>query len=94
MTETEFLDDEQVQDAVLRNIEIIGEAARNIETGFPEYAAEHSTVPWGDVYLMRNRISHGYFAVDLEIVWKTVQRNIPELERLIRPLRSSCRPPG
>jgi uncharacterized protein with HEPN domain len=88
MTESAFLENEQVQDAVLRNIEIIGEAARNIERTYPEFAAEHSDVPWEDVYLMRNRISHGYFSVDLEIVWQTIQRSIPELEKQIQRLNS------
>ena len=86
MTESAFLENEQVQDAVLRNIEIIGEAARNIERSYPEFAAQHSDVPWEDVYLMRNRISHGYFNVDLEIVWQTIQRSIPELEQQIQRL--------
>lgn len=88
MTESAFLENEQVQDAVLRNIEIIGEAARNIERSYPEFAAQHSEVPWEDVYLMRNRISHGYFSVDLEIVWMTVQRYIPELEQQIQSLKN------
>jgi uncharacterized protein with HEPN domain len=88
MTESAFLENEQVQDAVLRNIEIIGEAARNIERSYPEFAAQHSDVPWEDVYLMRNRISHGYFSVDLEIVWQTIQRSIPELELQIEQLKN------
>lgn len=87
MTESAFLENEQVQDAVLRNIEIIGEAARNIERSSPEFVALHSEVPWEEVYLMRNRICHGYFSVDLEIVWHTVQRYIPELEQQIQRLK-------
>lgn len=71
---------------VLRNFEIIGEVARNIERYHPEYAAQHSNVPWEDVFLMRNRISHRYFSVDLEIVWQTLQRSIPELEKQIQSL--------
>lgn len=86
MNESTFLDNEQVQDAVLRNIEIIGEAARNIERSYPEFVALHPDVPWEDVYLMRNRICHGYFSVDLEVVWKTVQLYIPELGRQIESL--------
>ena len=89
ITESAFLENEQVQDAVLRNIEIIGEAARNIERSHPEFAAQHSEVPWEDVYLMRNRICHGYFSVDLELVWMTVQRYIPELEQQIQSLKNS-----
>jgi uncharacterized protein with HEPN domain len=89
MTELDFIENEQVQDAVLRNIEIIGEAARNIERASPEFVALHSEVPWEEVYLMRNRICHGYFSVDLEIVWHTVQRYLPELEKQIEDLKQT-----
>jgi uncharacterized protein with HEPN domain len=83
MTEPVFLEDELVQDGVMRNIEILGEAARNIQRHFPAFAADHADIPWEDIYWMRNRLSHGYFSVDLEIVWRTVQRDIPELEQQI-----------
>jgi uncharacterized protein with HEPN domain len=81
MDEVGFLENEMVQDAVIRNIEIIGEAARNIEKHHPEFASEHPDVPWEDMYWMRNRVSHGYFSVDLEVIWNTIQRDIPELEQ-------------
>lgn len=87
MTESAFLESEQVQDAVLRNIEIIGEAARNVVRSDPDFVSQHSEIPWEEVYLMRNRICHGYFSVDLEIVWHTVQRYIPELEQQIQKLK-------
>lgn len=86
MTEALFLGNELVQDAVIRNIEIIGEAARNIERNHPDFAARYPHVPWEEIYLMRNRVAHGYFLVDLAIVWKTIQRDIPELERQIRQI--------
>ncbi|MFM9912770.1 MAG: DUF86 domain-containing protein [Methylophilaceae bacterium] len=86
LDEVGFLQNEMVQDAVIRNIEIIGEAARNIERHYPEFAKEHAEIPWEDVYLMRNRVSHGYFSVDLEVVWKTVQRDVSELHQLLIPL--------
>jgi len=86
-TESDFLENEQVQDAVLRNIEIIGEAARNIVRSDPEFVTLHSEVPWEEVYLMRNRICHGYFSVDLEIIWHTVQRYLPELEQQLQSLK-------
>lgn len=70
-----------VQDAVIRNIEIIGEAAHNIDKHHPKFASEHPIVPWEDMYWMRNRVSHGYFSVDLEVIWNTIQRDIPELEQ-------------
>lgn len=74
-----FLVDKMLQDAVLRNIEIIGEAARNIERTAPDFVAQHAEVPWAVIYTMRNRIAHGYFKVDLEIVWRTVQKDLPGL---------------
>ena len=77
--EVSFLGNKMIQDAVLRNIEIIGEAARNIERAAPDFAAQHSEVAWSVIYTMRNRIAHGYFKVDLEIVWRTIQRDLPEL---------------
>ncbi len=84
-----FLQNQMVQDAVIRNIEIIGEAARNIEKHYPEFAESHSDIPWEDIYLMRNRVSHGYFSVDLAVVWKVVKRDIPELEGQIQILQQS-----
>lgn len=81
-----FLNDHKTQDAVIRNIEIIGEAANNVFVKFPEYASQHSDVPWRDAYLMRNRLSHGYFSVDLELVWKTVKSDLPVLKALVRVL--------
>lgn len=87
MSELAFLENELVQDGVIRNIEVIGEAARNVQRRFPQFAATHPEVPWEDVYGMRNRLSHGYFAVDLELVWKTVERDIPELAAQILQLK-------
>ncbi|MBF0409502.1 MAG: DUF86 domain-containing protein [Candidatus Riflebacteria bacterium] len=87
ISEESFLTDEEKQDAVIRNIEVIGEAARNLERNFQDFAEQHSDVPWSDIYLMRNRLSHGYFSVDIELVWNTVKRDIPELEKQIKNLQ-------
>jgi uncharacterized protein with HEPN domain len=86
MDEKAFLASEEKQDAVIRNIEILGEAARNIERHYPAYASQHAEVPWSDIYLMRNRVSHGYFSVDLEIVWKTIKHDLPALAAQISAL--------
>jgi uncharacterized protein with HEPN domain len=86
MTVTSFLNDSLVQDAVIRNFEIIGEASRNIERYHQGFADNHSNVPWSDLYTMRNRISHGYFSIDLEIVWKTIERDLPSLNKEIEGL--------
>ena len=71
--EASFLANELIQDAVIRNLEIIGEAANKILKTDAEFAAAHSQVPWQVMYAMRNRLSHGYDTVDFEIVWKTIQ---------------------
>lgn len=82
----DFLRAKVIQDAVLRNIEIIGEAARNIEKAAPQFTAAHSEVPWAVIYTMRNRIAHGYFQVDLEIVWRTVRNDLPRLKLALEQL--------
>ena len=82
--EISFLNDELVQDAVIRNIEVIGEAANNIQRAHPAFASEHDEIPWLVMYTMRNRLSHGYDKVDLEIVWKTVWRDLPKLHAQLK----------
>jgi len=86
ISEISFLQNELIQDAVIRNIEIIGEASRNIDRYYPHFAAEHPDVPWKDLYWMRNRVSHGYFSVDLELVWKTLEKDIPELQKQVQKI--------
>ena len=88
MTEVTFLGDEKTQDAVVRNFEIIGEAANNIGRFHAAFAAAHSGVPWALMYTMRNRVAHGYFKVDFELVWKTIHADLPELREQIRILIS------
>lgn len=85
---TGFLADEMLQDAVIRNIEVIGEAANNIQRADAAFAAAHSEVPWQVMYTMRNRLSHGYDSIDLEVVWKTIQNDLPYLHKLIKALAS------
>jgi uncharacterized protein with HEPN domain len=86
-----FLDDLKTQDAVLRNIEIIGEAARNVERADPQFVAQHPDVPWPAIYAMRNRVTHGYFEVDMEIVWQTTQTDLPHLKARIAELLETRR---
>ena len=87
--EVGFLNSDLVQDAVIRNIEIIGEASNNIMCVDPAFAAKHDDVPWMVMYTMRNRISHGYDKVDLEIVWKTIQRDLPDLHAQIKEISTA-----
>ena len=83
MDEVGFLNSKLVQDAVIRNLEVIGEASRNIERVHPEFAAAHPELPLALANDMRNALAHGYFKVDLEIVWKTIQGNLPDLHAQI-----------
>lgn len=79
MDEVGFLGSKLVQDAVIRNLEVIGEASRNIERAHPDFAAAHPELPLALANDMRNALSHGYFKVDLGIVWTTIQGNLPDL---------------
>jgi uncharacterized protein with HEPN domain len=72
-----------VQDGVVRNIEIIGEAANHINRMAPEFIAQHPELPWADMRDMRNAVIHAYFNVDLTIVWRTVQEDLPKLKQQI-----------
>lgn len=81
-----FERDPRTQDAVIRSIEVIGEAANRARLADPEFAARHADVPWDVMYGMRNRVVHDYFEVDLEIVWQTVNRDLPALRKQIAAL--------
>jgi uncharacterized protein with HEPN domain len=89
MDEAAFMANQLVQDAVIRNFEIIGEASNNIEKHAPEFAAAHPELPLSFAYQMRNAIAHGYFKVDFEIVWKTIHRDLPGLREQVTTVRSA-----
>jgi uncharacterized protein with HEPN domain len=84
--EAAFLQDEQLQDAVIRNIEILGEAANNVKKADPLLTDSHSEVPWLVMVAMRNRVSHAYFSVDQEIVWATIRNDLPRMKQQILAL--------
>jgi len=84
MDEPAFLRSELVQDAVIRNIEILGEASNNVQRVAPEFVARHGDIPWQVMYTMRNRVAHAYHKVDLEIVWKTIRNDLPALHRQVQ----------
>lgn len=84
MDESAFLGNQLVQDAVIRNIEILGEASNNIQKAVPAFVARHAEVPWQVMYTMRNRVSHAYHQVDLEIVWKTIRHDLPALHSQVQ----------
>lgn len=79
INEAAFLQNDMAQDAVIRNLEIIGEASHNIEHRYPDFAADNPELPLAVAYQMRNAVAHGYFEVDLELVWKTIHKDLPGL---------------
>jgi uncharacterized protein with HEPN domain len=94
MDEVAFYRNEMTQDAVIRNFEIIGEACRNIERNDTGFAAAHPELPLSIAYEMRNALAHGYFKVDLAIVWKSVETDLPALREKVRSLLDALTPTG
>lgn len=89
-TELLFLSNPLVQDAVLRNFEIIGEVAGRILRQYPAFADAHPNLPLRRAYGMRNVIAHGYDRVELEQVWAAITRDLPEMRRLILAILDSA----
>ncbi len=86
MDEMGFLEDRKAQDAVIRNFEIIGEASNNIAKHCPQFAESHPELPLAFAYRMRNAVAHGYFKVDLGIVWKSISSDLPPLYARVREI--------
>lgn len=76
----EFLKDKKTINAVIRSVEVIGEAAKNIP---PSYRQQYKDVPWKKMAGMRDKLIHEYFGVDLEIVWRLVTEDLPSLKARI-----------
>jgi uncharacterized protein with HEPN domain len=83
-----FLNSELMQDAVIRNIEIIGEAANKILRSDAAFTTKHDEIPWQVMYAMRNRLSHGYDKIDFEMVWQTICNDLPKLYTLVKSISS------
>ena len=76
-----FFGDEMVQSAVIRQLEIVGEAVRNLSG---ELKARETMVPWRDIAGTRDKLIHGYFSVKLDVVWNVIVRELPSLKRHVR----------
>lgn len=77
----QFKKDYKTVDAVIRNFEVIGEAAKNIP---PEVKLKYPELPWEEMYRLRNRVSHEYFGVDYEIIWDIATRYLPENQKQVQ----------
>ena len=73
LSKDDFIEDKRTQQAVIMSLIIVGEASTKIMDGFPEFVGQHNQVPWRSMRGMRNRIAHGYFDINLDVVWDTVQ---------------------
>ena len=84
--ETAFRSNRTVQDAVLRNLQILSESTKRLsETG----KLTHPTIPWRDIANFRNRVVHDYLQVDLDIVWGIIERDLPPLKLAIQEIQNN-----
>jgi uncharacterized protein with HEPN domain len=79
----QFEKDDLIQNATMRQIQIIGEASRKVSI---EYQQDHPEIPWQKIIGMRNKLVHEYFRIIPQRVWDVIKKDIPELIRLIEPL--------
>lgn len=79
----EFEKDELIQSWMVHHLQIVGEAAAKLGRDFLE---QHSSIPWPQIVAMRNVLVHNYFGVDLEEVWRVVERDLPELKNKLKRL--------
>ena len=83
-----FLTDLKTQDAVIRNLEIIGEAAKNMSEGL---RARYTAIPWKGMSGVRNRLIHHYFGVNLDIVWQIVRNELPKVAQQLELIQGDTR---
>jgi len=79
MAKGDFLADKRTQQAVILNLIILGEAVTKLMDHHPAISAAHSGIDWRAIRGMRNRIAHGYYDINLDVVWDTVRSALPEL---------------
>ena len=93
MNEARFMQDKLTQQAVIMSLVIVGEAATRIMDDHPEIIQAHPEVPWRAMRGMRNRIAHGYFDINLQVVWQTVQAALPALQTQLPAVRRGAANP-
>ena len=86
ISKEKYMQEGLLQDGVVRQLEIIGEASNQLSDEFQE---KHVEVPWGQIVGLRNRIVHAYFDINLEITWDIVHEDIPELKQQVEHILAS-----
>ncbi len=82
----QFLQDKKTINAVIRSIEVIGEATKYLPSGF---RMRYSDIPWKKMAGMRDKLIHEYFGIDYEILWQVIKKELPTLKKQIHPLLNS-----
>jgi uncharacterized protein with HEPN domain len=82
-TISDFITRKETQDAVIRRLEIIGEATKNIP---PDFTEKHQNIPWRKISGLRNVLIHEYFGVDLNLTWNVVKEDLPLLEKQLKSI--------
>jgi len=90
MDKAGFLADKHTQQAVILNLIVLGEAATKVMDGYLGSAQTHPEIPWRSMRGMRNRIAHGYFDINLDVVWDTLQTALPALLVQLPGVRQSA----
>ncbi|MGI2031423.1 HepT-like ribonuclease domain-containing protein [Rhizobium panacihumi] len=87
MSRDAFLKNVLVQRAVGMSLLMLGEAVVRLAREYPEVLVDHPSIPWAEIQGLRHRIAHGYFDIDLSIVWETTQASLPDLIGQLQALR-------
>lgn len=90
LAKDEFMADRRTQQAVIMSLIIIGEAATKVMDGYAEFTQAHAEVPWRSMRNMRNRMAHGYFDINLDVVWVTTQEWLPALLEQLPAVRQDA----
>lgn len=90
LVKDDFIADKRTQQAVIMSLIIIGEAATKVMDGYANFTLAHSEVPWRSMRNMRNRMAHGYFDINLDVVWETTQEWLPTLLKQLPSVRQDA----
>jgi uncharacterized protein with HEPN domain len=81
ISKEEFSENTLIQDAVIRNFEIIGEATKKVS---PDFKKTYSEVPWKEMAGMRDKLIHDYIGVDAQVIWDTIKQDLPVIQKLLK----------